>query len=168
MNNFKRFAALLAASVSALLMSLPVHALDGSASITLPHAPDKVWAAVGDFGSLHAWHPAVAKTDTEGDGGNGIYRTLTLGGDGGTIRELLLSYSMEDMMYKYSIIEGVLPVANYASVIKVSAGSSDNESVVEWTSTFDADGVSDDEALELMNGIYKAGLENVQKMLSGG
>ena len=153
--------------IAALMAAAPAaEAVEVKSEATLARPAAKVWAMVGEFGALDTWHPAVVKAEVDGDGGSGIYRNLTLGGDGGTIRELLLDYSLNGRTYSYAIVEGPLPVANYVSRLAVLPGPEPDSSIIRWTSTFDANGVSDDEAAKLIGGIYQAGFDNLAKMLA--
>lgn len=134
--------------------------------------PDVVWSKVKDFNGLHTWHPAVKKTDlVKGDNNKkGAVRVLTLG-DGGTIKEELLSYGNKSQSYKYSILEGVLPVSDYVSTVKVKPGK-DGGSTVTWTGDFkrkntgDKPGKGEDDktAVDTITSVYKAGLENLKKI----
>ncbi len=161
----RRVAAGAAIILTWALGSVGAGAVEVSKQATLSHSPDKVWAMIGEFGTIDRWHPAIEKSAVDGEGGSGIHRTLTLG-DGGVIRELLLDYSFSDRHYRYAILEGPLPVANYVSNLAVAPGPNSGSAMVTWTSTFDANGVSDQEAAELIGGIYQAGFDSIEKMLS--
>ena len=127
----------LAAGVAALLaMGSASYAASVTEKADIAAAPDKVWAALGDFCGISNWHPAIAKcTMAEADGKK--VRTLTTG-DGATFVEPLESWDDAGMSYTYRIQSSPLPVENYVSTIKVS-GSGD-ASTVEWSSTFDPKG----------------------------
>ncbi len=84
---------------------------------------------------------------------DGDLRTLVLG-DGGRVEERITSRT--DRSYTYVILESPLPVADYASTITVAATPSG--STVTWSSTFAAAAVSDEQAVELVTGFYRAGL----------
>ena len=95
--------------------------------------------------------------------------------DGGTIRRLhlvgggelveKLEASEDGKSYTYSIIEGPLPVKNYTSTLRITRNDK-GETEVEWSSNFDPVG-SPQEAAEVMQGIYQAGLDNLKKMFGG-
>ncbi len=118
---------------------------------------------------MHNWHPAVKKTDIiEGENNKkGAVRVLTLG-DGGTIKEKLLAHG--DKSLKYNIMEGVLPVSDYVSTIKVKPGKSGG-SLVEWQGKFKRkaqgdnppQGQDDKTAMDTITSVYKAGLENLRR-----
>lgn len=147
--------------------------LTASKSIDIDAPAGKVWAATKDFNGLNTWHPAVA-TDEIVEGKNntvGAVRLLTLKG-GGTIKEKLLAYDPAGMSFKYSIVEGVLPVSNYSSTFVVKASGS-GKSTVTWSGHFKrknvgdkpAEGENDKTAVDTINGVYQGGLDNLKKML---
>ena len=89
----------------------------------------------------------------------GTRRLLTLG-DGATILESLLAYSAAKNTYSYSIIKSPLPVANYKATITLTPVD-EGHTLMKWTSTFDANGVSDEQAASIIGGIYDAGMAKV-------
>ena len=61
---------------------------------------------------------------------------------------------------------GPLPVANYTAEITVrDDGKGGSE--VEWSSDFEAQGVGDQDAVQAIQGVYQAGLDNLRKMFGG-
>lgn len=151
----------------------PVLKVSKSATINAP--ADQVWAKIKDFDGLATWHPALASDKIVSGTNNtpGAERLLTLK-DGGTIKEKLLAVDARNHSYKYSILEGVLPVSDYTSTISVkSAGKA--KSTVTWSGSFkrkdtsakpaaDAD---DATATKTIGGVYQAGLDNLKKMMEG-
>ena len=146
--------------------------LSTSKSITIDASATKVWNMVKDFNALNTWHPAVA-TDEIVEGKNnavGAVRLLTLKG-GGTIKEKLLAFNPAGRSFKYSIVEGVLPVSAYTSTLVVkSAGK--NKSSVTWSGRFKRKNVGDNPAekendktaVDTIGGVYQGGLENLKKI----
>ncbi len=140
-------------------------------SVTINAEPAKVWAKVGDFNGMPGWHPAVAESKAS-DGNNvGSRRTLTLKG-GGEVVEEIEELDNNKMVLKYRMKEGVLPVTNYASTLSVKAVEG-GKSLVEWRGAFyrgypnnDPPPDRNDEAAEkAITGVYKAGLENLKKVV---
>lgn len=139
-------------------------------SINAPSA--KVWEKVSNFNDLGAWHPAVKTTEIVSGENNrvGAERLLTLQ-DGGTIKEKLLKYNAKAKTFKYSIIEGVLPVSSYVSSVTVKEVSKD-KSLVIWEGTFKrkdvstspAEGQDDATAVKVMTSVYRGGLDNLKKI----
>jgi hypothetical protein len=124
--------------------------------------PESAWSAIGGFCGIASWHPAVAGCEESTKDG-ATYRTLTLA-DGAKLVEKLVERNDAARSYTYTIEEGPLPVAGYHSTIKVVP--SDNGSTLDWSGTFEAKGVSDSEAVEIITGIYQAGLDALAEKLS--
>ena len=133
---------------------------------------EKVWDIVNKFNDLGAWHPAVKSTKVTlpssffgffSESKVGSVRVLTLV-DGGTIKEELLAFSSKDKTFKYSILEGVLPVSNYVSTLSVKPDGNNN-SIVVWKSNFNPKPDSDDiEAVKTITSVYRIGLDNLKRI----
>lgn len=146
--------------------------LSAHEEVTINAPAAKVWSTVSNFNDLGAWHPAVKKTDIVSGTNNkvGAERLLTLQ-DNGTIKEKLLGYSAKNKAFKYSIIEGVLPVSNYVSSVSVKSQGKDKTLVV-WQGTFKrkdtsatpAMGQGDEDAVKAITGVYRGGLDNLKKI----
>jgi len=135
-------------------------ALSVSREVTVDNSPATVWKLVGNFDALDVWHPAVVKSELNGNGTKvGTRRLLTLG-DGATILESLQSYSAAKLTYSYAIVKSPFPVANYKSTITLTPAD-EGHTLMKWTSTFDANGVSDEQATTIIGGIYDAGMAKV-------
>jgi hypothetical protein len=116
-----------------------------------------VWALVGGFDALPQWHPAVESSTLE-DGGR--IRRLQLAG-GASLVERLQSFSESEHSYGYSIEQGPLPVARYHSVVRVSEAPGTGGCRVEWSGEFVPAGASEPEAIAVIRGIYRAGLDRL-------
>jgi len=100
----------------------------------------------------------------------GAERLLTLQDDG-TIQEKLLAYNAKAKTFKYSIIEGVLPVSSYVSSVTVKPASKNTATVI-WKGDFKrkdvsdtpAEGQDDANAVKVITSVYKGGLENLKKI----
>jgi mxaD protein len=146
--------------------------LSAHEEVTINAPVAKVWTTVSNFNDLGAWHPAIKKTEIVSGTNNkvGAERLLTLQ-DGGTIKEKLLAYSAKTHSFKYSIIEGVLPVSSYLSTVSIKAQGKDKTLVV-WTGTFKrkdtavtpAAGQDDETAVKTMTSVYRGGLDNLKKI----
>ena len=150
--------ALALACGGALLASFshPAFAIKSKYTAASASSPDAVWAKVGDFCGISKWVPGLTCALSE----DGKVRTLTTA-DGGVIVERLESRDDAGRTYSYTILSGPLPVANYHSTIAVvpaGAGSS-----IVWTGKYDAKGASNSDAKKVMDGIYKAGADNLAK-----
>ena len=133
-------------------------------SIRIEAPADDVWKLIGGFNALPDWHPAVEKSETE-NGGNGSIRTLSLAG-GGTIVERLEQLKEKDRLYTYSITDSPLPLSDYVATLRVRDVGG-KASVVEWSSEFRPDGVPEGDAVKVVEAIYSAGFENLQKIFGG-
>ncbi|MEO6689658.1 MAG: SRPBCC family protein [Dokdonella sp.] len=164
------FASFMAVSGS---VSAAAPVLNVSESVTIHASPDVVWARIQDFDGVVSWHPAVAKDQIIIGSNNtvGAERMLTLR-DGGTVTEKLLAYDARHRRYRYAIRMGVLPVSDYISTISVKAAGL-NRSKVTWSGTFKRKHVGanppanadDAMATKTMVGVYRAGLDNLKKIV---
>ncbi|HVX37440.1 SRPBCC family protein [Hyphomicrobium sp. B1] len=122
---------------------------------------DRLWAKYGGWCAIQDWHPAIAKCEetTEGDA---KVRILTLKG-GGTIKEKLLD--VKPNFYRYEILESPLPVKNYQAQFALTPDDDDEDEInFAWSAVFDpADGKTDKESRDVIDGIFKAGLDNIKK-----
>ncbi len=153
------------------LAAAPV--LHTSKSITIDASAYKVWHTAKDFNGLATWHPALA-SDAILEGTNntvGAVRLLTLKG-GGTIKEKLLSYDEGAYSFKYSILEGVIPVSDYTSTFVVKSLGKGKSTVI-WSGRFKRKNVGDNPgekendqaAIEAIDGVYQSGLDNLKKIV---
>ncbi len=119
--------------------------------------PEKVWALIGEFGSL-AWHPLVAKVNLTGTG-TGQLRTIeTI--DGKQIIERLTAADPSARSYTYAGVSG-LAVADYTGLLDVKpkgAGSS-----VEWRAQFLANDQPTIIVRTIVSALLKTGLESLKK-----
>jgi mxaD protein len=128
-----------------------------SESVEINAKPAAVWALVGDYNGLYRWHPAVKESDRTDN-----IRLLTLG-NGAQIIETLTAMNNEKRIYNYTIIASPLPVSDYESSIAVKTNGS-NGSVVTWSSSFNAAGISHEEAAKVIRGVYQAGLNKLTEL----
>lgn len=125
-------------------------------------AADELWNLIGGFNTLPDWHPAVEKSELQEEG---QVRKLSLNG-GGTIIEKLVKNDPHERVYTYTIEDSPLPVSDYQAEIKVK-DNGEGKSSVEWSSEFIAAGAPEEEAMEVIQGIYQAGFDNLKKMFGG-
>ena len=167
----------LAFTMSPLASGLSVAAapeLHVKKSVTLAAPADKVWDAVKNFNELNTWHPAVASDEIVSGTNNtpGAVRLLTLKG-GGTIKEKLLAFDASGHRFRYSIVEGVIPVTHYMSSLVVTSLAG-NKTLVTWSGRFKrknvgdnpADNENDKAASDAISGVYQSGLDNLKKIVA--
>lgn len=128
-------------------------------NITVSKSVDEVWKSVGDFCAIKDWHPAVDKCEAYDDHGS-FYRKLTLT-DGAAILEKKKG-GEEANSYTYFIKKG-LPVKPYKATFKAEADGTSTK--ITWTANFKARDVSDEEAKELIEGIFDAGMASLSEKL---
>jgi polyketide cyclase/dehydrase/lipid transport protein len=121
-------------------------------------AADQLWTLIGGFNALPDWHPAVEKSELEEEGS---MRILSLAG-GGKIVEKLEKHDDNERTYSYTITDSPLPVSNYRAEIKV-IDQGEGKASVEWSSEFSAEGASENEAIDVISGIFQAGFDNLKK-----
>ncbi|WP_321476359.1 SRPBCC family protein [uncultured Paludibaculum sp.] len=132
------------------------------ASIQLPDAPDEVWHLIGGFGSLPDWLPYIPNSELS-EGGR-VRRLANPTGE--TIVERLEAFDNRARSYTYSILQSPFPVTGYLSTIRVDAATEGEGSRVEWSGKFSPQGVSEDEASKLLQGIYEDGLKALASSLA--
>ena len=120
---------------------------------------EKVWAMIGPFCSIKDWHPAIGKCTESG----GVRTLVTKDGKGTFVEK---QTDKSDMSYTYEIEKSPLPITDYKSTLKVTK-ISDNESKIDWSSTYTPNKGADAGANEAISGIYQSGLDAIQKMAGG-
>jgi len=117
-----------------------------------------LWAEIGAFGAVGAWHPMLARLDTEGER-PGELRTAH-GKDGTRQVERLRETAPGQRAYRYEIVSTTMPVANYAAEFQVE-DDGDRASKVVWQAEFDV--MSDDEAgvVKGIRAFLRAGLASL-------
>ncbi|MGI9420800.1 MAG: SRPBCC family protein [Geminicoccaceae bacterium] len=148
---------LLAGLFAASVVATPAYAIDLSESVDVAASPADAWAAIGDWCSIKDWHPVIAECEAYEEDGKTMRKLTT--GDGGEIIEEQTAMDGDAMSFSYAIIESPLPIADYASTMAVTENG--DGATITWSSSYGANGVSDEEALELMTGIYRAGLDEL-------
>ena len=120
----------------------------------------QVWDLIGSFNALPDWHPAVESSELEK---GGQIRKLRLVG-GGTIVEKLETISDNERVYTYSIVDSPLPVSEYTASISVRRDDDGDGTIVEWSSSFQAQGAPENEAVRAIEEIYEAGFDNLKRI----
>ena len=92
----------------------------------------------------------------------------TIGMGGAKIIERLEAFDADKMSLRYAIINDdcPLPVSGYSATIDVTAAG-DNACTVEWVGTFEAKGASEEQASEIVRGIYAGGIAGARKATGG-
>ena len=117
------------------------------------HAPaDAIWQVISDLRAACQYLPGVVNCTVEG-AGVGALRTLT-SADGSTIVERLEALDKDAHRLSYALLTDT-PFRNcLATMLVHDLGQGQAE--VEWSATFEADGLPATEAAELMEGALTA------------
>ena len=128
-------------------------------TVELNAPAETVWKAIGGFGALGEWHPAVmaCRLDQKDDR---TIRVLTLA-DGAQLTEELVESQEPGQHYTYRIVSGPLPVADYSATLSVEPNG--DRSLARWVGVFDAKGATDHIAERTIAGVYEAGLASLAK-----
>jgi len=125
----------------------------------------RLWEKFGGWCAIKDWHPAVASCE-ESMEGDAKMRVLTLK-DGGKIKEKLLD--VKPNFYRYEILESPLPVTNYQAQFALTPDDDDEDEInFAWSAVFDpAEGKDKKEARDVIDTIFKAGLDNIKAQEGG-
>lgn len=141
-------------------------------SIEIKGSPKAVWDVVKNFDALAKWHPSF-EGDVIKSGKNntkGAMRTLTLS-SGESFDEQLLQFDDARMFFRYRIVgDSPLPITHYVSTMGVKKSKGAMTKVI-WQGKFDNkpdSGKTDDEVVEMINGVYKAGLDHLKQLIESG
>jgi hypothetical protein len=128
----------------------------------IPAAPEAVWALVGDFGGLVK--ALGAPVEIEG-AGIGTLRTIKVGSK--VIVERLEELDDQARRITYSILQaGPLPVRDYRATMQL-APSGAAATTLTWFSNFEPEGVSEDDAITAVRGIYEGGIAGLRRHFGG-
>ena len=133
-----------------------------SETIAAPAA--KVWELLGDFGGVTKWGGSMLQSCRVEGEGVGAVRRIGLPG-GLEIAERCEAYDAAKRSFSYAIIgKSPIPIKNYVSVCSVVETGAD-ACRVDWSGTFEPDGVAEDQAQGMVRGIYTGGIAGVKKLL---
>jgi hypothetical protein len=119
-----------------------------SSKIILGAPADAIWQVVGDFGAACRYLAGVVNCTVEGEGA-GALRTLTYA-DGGTIVERLEALDHVAHRLSYALLSDT-PFRNCLTTMELrDLGQGQCE--VTWAATFEADGLPECEAQEMLEG----------------
>lgn len=160
--------------VSTLGVAPPAQAQTAARTLTVTQqvqlavAPARAWSAIENFMTWPSWHPAFAGTElVKGDGhsAGSVRRIVTK--DGAQFTEELIAHDAATRRVEYRILASPAPVLDYRSTLSVRP--SRNGSTVVWSSHFKVKpGVSEAEVKKMIEGIYRAGLDNLATAFDDG
>lgn len=128
----------------------------------LATSAEEIWRAIGEFDSFADWYPfADAVGDDVDESGN--VRRIHVKGFNGVIVERLETKDDRERVYRYSMVEGPLPVADYRAELRV-VDNEDGTSTVEWTGSFEPKGASEFDAVRQVQTLFQSGLDNLGRL----
>jgi len=126
------------------------------------HAPaDAIWRVIGDFGTACQYMDMVVNCTVEGEG-VGALRTLTFA-DGSTIVERLEALDKAALRLKYALLTATPFGTCLTTMTLRELGPSQTE--LEWSATFEADGLPRSEAVEMLEGALAANCVALKQFL---
>jgi hypothetical protein len=134
-----------------------------SSRITIDASADAIWQVIGDFGAACEYLAMVVDCTVVGQG-IGALRTLT-SSDGSTIVERL--ETLDEVFHRLSyVLLTDTPFRNCLTTMKLrELGQSRSE--LEWSASFEADGVPAEEAWELLADSLAANCLALKQLLEG-
>jgi hypothetical protein len=114
---------------------------------------DQLWETVDFHQPSENIMPPIASSTRAGEG-VGATKVNALQG-GGEVHLLLAYYAPEEGAFNYTIQSSPLPVKNYVGVVRVTS-LGDQRSELSWQGIYDPEGVSEEEADEILGGFYNA------------
>jgi hypothetical protein len=125
---------------------------------------DAVWSFFRDFGGVQKFAGPMVKSCTiEGDG-IGAVRTIALA-QGAPIRERLVQFDDQAKSFSYAILGACdLPIDDYVGTVQIRADGP-SRSTIDWIGTFDPKGAPEAAAKQVVEGIYKGGIDAIKNAL---
>ncbi|MFT4582381.1 MAG: hypothetical protein ACI915_001199 [Gammaproteobacteria bacterium] len=108
------------------------------ASIVIDKPAQMVWNVMRDFVGLTAWSNAVTSaqiSNAKASDQIGAIRRLEIV-DGSVFTETLLALSDVQMILKYDIVEGPIPVEEYIATMQVYPVTATDASYLTWSAEF--------------------------------
>ncbi|MCF7936114.1 MAG: SRPBCC family protein [Synergistales bacterium] len=133
----------------------------------IPATPAEVWQRIRDFNALPDWHPAIARSELEGERDIGVVRHFFLN-DGGELREQLLALSDRDRSCRYTIVESPMALTNYDATLRLYPVTATGETFVEWYAFFDVtEPGAEEETTQAVSGVFSSGIESLRAHFAG-
>ena len=124
-----------------------------------------VWDLLRDFNGHDRWHPAVARSNLEGNQRTdqvGCVRNFVLE-SGERLREWLLGLSDKQHSFRYTIVESEVPLINYVAEVALKPVTDGDRTFWSWSSRFETPKGRETELAQLVaDGVYEAGFEAIR------
>ena len=122
----------------------------------LAAAPDAVWAVVGDFGRLDAWHPWVPDCTLADDG---ITRTIGTGVMQAV--EVLDPTATGPTTHTYAVRKSPMPIRDYTCTWTATPSGDGTTLAIE--ANFEPVGVPEETAVAMLTGFFQTGFTSLAK-----
>ena len=138
-------------------------------SMVIAAPAEQVWAVARDF--TGSWHSSVI-VDSEIEGGLppdqvGCVRSFSLA-DGGDLREQLVGLSDERHEFAYRILDSPLPVSDYHATARFTPITTSGQTFGEWWVDFRVAPEDEEGTVELVRGVFEAGLSDLARLTGSG
>ena len=130
------------------------------ASVSVPAAPEKAFAAVDYFGDA-SWVPGTASCQVEGTGVGALRNITTV--DGVKLKERLESFDASARRYTYRLIEAPMPLKDYVSTVEVAPDGSGSR--ITWKASFEAPAEGGEGIRGALDGLFRAAMDGLRKTL---
>lgn len=141
----------------------PAFAATISRSADVKASASTVWSLIGPFCAIKDWLPPVGQCIE--DGKAPPTRILVTKDGKAAFVETQTARSDAEHSYSYTFLSSPLPVSKYTSTIKVIPRG-DGQSTITWTGSYTPDQGKEKAASEALNGVYEAGLTEIQARLA--
>jgi carbon monoxide dehydrogenase subunit G len=122
---------------------------------------DEVWDLIGDFGGIARYTSGFKSVSCDGKG-VGAVRTITLPNDA-QMKERCELLDAVRWTLDYSIVSGPVPISKYLARVQLFE---DGEATrIEWSASFEPQGIGEAQAMAMVEGIYKGGIAGIKKAL---
>jgi hypothetical protein len=136
-----------------------------SSKIIIDVSADALWQLIGDFGSADQYLAGVVNCTVEGEG-IGARRTLTSTDGIDAIVERLEALDEAAHRLSYALLTDT-PFHNCLTTMAVR-NLSPHQAELEWSATFEADGLPVSEAVALLEGALAANCLALQQFMEAG
>ncbi len=118
---------------------------------------ENVWKVVSDFPGVIAMMGVPVESEGEGIG---MTRSVAMGET--KITERLEALDAATYSTSYSIVSGPIPVTQYYSTIRL-VPTGDAATRLTWSGRFEPDGISEADAVKMIEQVYVGGIKAIQK-----
>ncbi len=121
---------------------------------------DTLWATIDQMTGMETWYPGLISASRI-EQSNGVTRRLCTMTNGGQLEERILLRDPKTRTFVYAIDSHPLPARGVVGCIRIDDLS--GKSHVTWDSQFIVDDAAAAQTLEMVRGMYVAGLDSLAK-----